>query len=146
MGVFRQLGDPLAAAECLCQHHGAAYAEDVGTIPTEPITPLQELVQDATTLVSVPIMITERCCIVVNAATMAPGGIPTTALEIERPFGTIRTTQEDVVLSNNVELLHHAAWEVVDPGVYTYFLVNRFGSPLPHYGCWIKAIASDCEG
>lgn len=146
MGVFRQLGDPLAAAECLCQHHTQAYAEWTTTLnQIQRLVAAEEFV-DGDVIVSVPITITERCCIAVNAALASDMVSDPANWEIERPLGTIRTTQEDVVPLWAVYLFHHAAWEVLDPGTYTYYLVQRVAGPLRVCGAWLKVIASDCEG
>lgn len=135
---------PVAVA--LCQHHGAVYAELNGT--TTPATPnmLAELIVDDGVVTQVQIVTTETCCINVNAASMVGPVVDPTAFEIERPSGTIRTTQEDYVTSSSVRMLHHAAWEVLPAGTYTYFLMNRAGYDMNVYGAWIKAIASDCLG
>jgi len=147
MGIFGQLGDPVtAAAACLCQHHGAAYAEDIGQSLWGNIQVSFNPVADATIIISTPITITERCCVVVNAAMMGLDTYPATDFEIERPQGTIRTTQESRIASSQMELLHHAAWEVLDPGTYTYYLMNRSGALRYIFAAWIKAVASDCEG
>ena len=148
MGVFDQMGDPVCPVcpDCLCQHHGVAYAERQPPAGTEYPTVLAELIADGGTIVQVGITTTERCCIVVNAAVITGATVPVTALEIERPVGTIRTLQEDEVTTTNLRLMHHATWEVLDAGTYTYFLVNRGGFSLAHHAAWIKAVASDCEG
>jgi len=146
MGVFRQLGDPLAAAACLCQHHGAAYAETMPWLGPIAKDVLYEDKADDNTIVQAQITITETCCVVVNAASIVNVDVPATALEIERPLGTIRTQQEDHVNFSTLRLLHHASWEVLAPGTYDYFLVNRAGAITRIYAAWIKAIASDCEG
>lgn len=143
---MRQLGDPVAAAAGLCQHHGVAYAE-----MTPVGGPVQKWVKtdflsDGAILVQVPITTTETCCVVVNAAIMTGLAYAVTDFEIERPLGTIRTQQEDSVSSQEFKLMHHAAWEVLPAGNYTYFLVNRSGTSRDVYGAWIKAIASDCLG
>jgi len=142
---MRQLGDPLAGVECLCQHHGAAYAETA--TPTEPTTKSINYtgIGPGATITQVQITTTERCCIVVNAATISNITTPVTAFEIERPLATIRTTQEDEITTGELRLTHHAAWEVLDPGTYTYYLVNRHATPIFNFGAWIKAVASDCE-
>ena len=146
MTVFSQCGDPLAGGACLCQHHGAAYAEHVSVGAPVYRQPQVDDILDNNVIVQQAITITERCCITVNAATSTSTSVPVTGLEIERPGGTIRTTQEDFVLSNNMHLHHHAAWEVLDPGTYTYYLVNRSGATISVYAAWIKIIACDCEG
>lgn len=146
MGVFRQLGDPLAGAVCLCQHHQQAYAEfETLENPTQ-IGIVYETIADNATIVQVPITITETCCVVVNVAAMAWAIADANWYEIERPLGTPRTQQQQVVNVNGISLIHHAAWEVMPPGVYTYHFVNRRGVPTPVFAAWIKAIASDCEG
>jgi len=147
MTIMHQLGDPVAgAAECLCQHHGAAYAELNGTTTVEWPECNYNTFANAATIVQQAITITERCCIVVNAATITAGTVLAAALEIERPLASIRTAQEDIVADVEMNLLHHAAWEVLDPGTYTYFLVNRSGGAIKVYAAWLKIIASDCEG
>jgi len=148
MGVFRQLGDPLGAAPaaCLCQHHGAAYAEQSPVTSSEPLTLLYDNIADGATIVSQAITITERCCVVVNAASIVRNTVPVTAFEIERPLATIQTDQEDLIETVDGRLFHHAAWEILDPGTYTYYLVNRAGAVTKVYASWIKIIASDCEG
>jgi hypothetical protein len=148
VGSFRQLGDPVCPPPpaCLCQHHGHQYAEL--TPSGTPLFPgvFSDTIANGVTIVSRAITITERCCITVNAASIVQDTIIETALEIERPVGTIRTTQEDIVMVGELHLLHHAVWEVLDPGTYTYYLVNRVGGPINSVGAWIKIIASDCEG
>lgn len=146
MPVFRQLGDPVAAAAGLCQHHAAAYAELNGT--TTPAAPnmLTELITNGGVVAQVQIVTTETCCINVTAAAMVGPVVTGADFEIERPLATIRTTQEDYVTSNSVRMLHHGAWEVLPAGTYTYYLVNRAGYDMNVYGAWIKAIASDCLG
>lgn len=148
MGSFRQLGDPVCPVcpPCLCQHHGAAYAELAGTTPYTAQATNYTDTPNGGTIISRAITITERCCICVNAATLLWAGVLPTALEIERPLGTIRTQQEDVVTTNAYAIMHHAAWEVLDPGTYTYYLVNRSGATLSICAAWLKIIASDCEG
>jgi len=145
MPVFRQLGDPLAGAVCLCQHHGAAYAERAATVLADTVNILRDNVDLNTAIVQVQITTTERCCIVVNAALVGENTNPVTDYEIERPIGTIRTTQEDEVTCDALRLYHYAAWEVLDPGTYTYYLMNRSGDTRRMYLAWIKAVASDCE-
>jgi len=145
MTAFSQCGDPVCPA-CLCQHHGAAYAENTPTGGYEDLTLQYDTIGNGVTIAQVPITITERCCVIVNAATITASWLGPSAWEVERPLNTIRTTQRDMVVVENVILTHHAAWEVLPPGIYTYFLVNRSGGAERIYGAWIKAVASDCEG
>ena len=145
MGAMRQCGDPVCPP-CLCQHHMQAYAE---VEPFEIFGSLLVGYTDVLTggiIVQAQITTTERCCINVNAATMTGIIVSPTAIEIERPIGSIRTTQEDVILTGAVHLHHHAAWEVLDPGVYIYYLMNRSGANISAFAAWLKIIASDCEG
>jgi len=146
MGVFRQLGDPLAVAVCLCQHHAEAYVEYQTSLDPLAVQVGGVNFAAGATIVQVPITIIERCCVVVNAATVTPTTSNAAHFEIERPNGTIRTQQRDVVLLDHLYLHHHAAWEVLDPGTYTYELINRSIMAIRIAGAWIKAIASDCEG
>ena len=145
MGVFRQLGDPVCP-DCLCQHHEEAYAEHTSTIEAAQIGVMRDIIDDGATIAQVQIITTETCCIVVNAATLVYDTHPETDIEIERPKGTIRTTQEDSLLSDQLRLHHHAAWEVLPAGTYTYYLVQRAGHAQAIFGAWIKAVASDCLG
>ncbi len=145
MPVFDQLGDPVCP-DCLCEHHEAAYADYKATTAGTAKAANTDLEPDATTLVTTQITITEHCCIIVNAAIMAPFIYPSTDFEIERPLGTLRTTQEDTLVTGNYVLMHYAAWETLPPGIYDYFLVNRSGGGRNINGAWLKAIASDCEG
>jgi len=145
MGVFDQMGDPVCPA-CLCEHHGAAYAEVASVSPLGAVNVNYNTVADGATIVQAQIVTTERCCIVANAATIIGELYNATAMEIERPVGTLRTTQEDELLSADIKLTHHAAWEVLPAGTYTYYLVNRLGTPLYPFATWLKIIASDCEG
>jgi len=105
-----------------------------------------DIVPDAGIIVSQAITTTKRCCIVVNAATIGDYATCYTSVEIERPLGTIRTTQRDISAFGELYLQHHAAWEVLDPGTYTYFLVNHATASKHIYAAWLKIIASDCEG
>jgi len=145
MTVFRQLGDPLAGAVCLCQHHGAAYAEMAEATLYSPDNPLYTEFDNGAVVVSTPITTTERCCIAVTSAILIDNGTLAAHFEIERPLATIRTAQEDDVISGDLNLIHHGAWEALDPGTYTYYIVNRSGVAKRVYAAWIKAIASDCE-
>lgn len=145
MPVFDQLGDPVCP-DCLCQHHEEAYAERTPVGGPVQLYVSSDFLADDATIVQVEITITETCCIVVNAALLTSESYAVTNFEIERPLGTIRTQQEDSVISTEFELMHHAAWEVLPAGTYTYFLVNRAGTGRTVYASWIKAVASDCEG
>jgi len=145
MGSFSQLGD-CVCPPCLCQHHKEAYAATpVAQTENTFVIRWDEYV-DGAVLVEVTITITERCCLCVNAAVMTIWFMSESAVEIERPLGTIRTAQEDSIRSEDLRLFHHAAWEVLNPGTYTYYLVNRAGEDLPLLAAWLKVIASDCEG
>jgi len=145
MTVFDQMGDPVCPP-CLCQHHEAVYAEHAPPGGTNYPATLSELVDPGTVIIQVDITTTERCCIVVNAATMAHSAVPPDLFEIERPLGTPRTTQADEITSTDIRLMHHAAWEVLPAGTHTYFLVYHGPFAITVYGTWIKAVASDCEG
>jgi len=131
---------------CLCQHHGAAYCERTPTGSVFTPQAQRSAYDDGATITSCQIITTKQCCIAVNAATITTLDAPATDFEIERPVGTIRTTQEDYVESAQLRLQHHAAWEVLNPGTYTYYLVNRAGHATNLYAAWLKIIASDCEG
>lgn len=146
MGIMRQLGDPLAGGACLCQHHGAAYAKYEPPTGSHGHATCYYSVQNNTAITQATITITDRCCIAVSAATLIVVAINEAQIEIERPQGTIRTTQTDAVISKDVKLMHHAAWETLDPGTYTYYLMNRTGATIYPFATWIKIIASDCEG
>lgn len=151
MTAFRQLGDPVCPEcppppPCLCEHHGAAYAENVPVDTDVPRTPNRATYSNTEVITSVAITITERCCVVINAAVMTAATIPVIAFEIERPIGTIRTTQEDEITTQDMRLTHHAAWEVLNPGIYTYYLVDRQAPLITLSAAWLKVIASDCEG
>ncbi len=144
MGTFRQLGDPVCPP-ALCQHHEAVYAEIAGLTPAAPIANNYTSFAHAATITQVQIVITERCCVNVNAAMISYATYLPTDFEIEQPVWTIKTQQESRVISSAVALFHHAAWEVLDPGTYVYSLINRSGSARLVIAAWIKAIASDCE-
>jgi hypothetical protein len=145
MGTFRQLGDPVCP-DCLCQHHEKAYAEWTPPANLHTDDLYYELLDVDATVVEVAITTTETCCVVVNAAAITKNSYAATDFEIERPKGTIRTTQEDQVSSNLLKLIHHAAWEVLPAGTYTYYLVNRSVGTRRIMAAWIKAVASDCLG
>lgn len=135
--------------ECVegaCQHHGAQYTEYNPPADVASRNVHYGAIANGATIVSAVITITKRCCVVVNAAAVISISDPITYLEIERPQGTIKTTQEDSAPSNTVHLTHHAAWEVLDPGTYTYYLMNRGGTSIYVYTAWMKVVASDCEG
>ena len=103
-------------------------------------------IPDNGVIVQSQITITERCCVIVNSAVLTMMEVPPTGIEIERPIDTIRTTQADAVHTESLRLHHHASWEVLDPGTYTYYVTNRDGGTMDVYAAWIKIIASDCEG
>jgi hypothetical protein len=130
----------------ICQHHDAAYAELTATALDSYPDVKYNNVANGATIVQVQITTTKTCCIVVNAAMIIDSSTLETNFEIERPNGTIRTQQEDKLTSVNIALSHHAAWEVLSAGTYTYYLVNRAGVSRGIYGAWIKAVASDCDG
>lgn len=145
MPAFDQLGDPVCP-DCLCEHHEAAYAERVAQTTGALRTPNYDLIDANAQVASVDITTTETCCIVVNAAIITDDTVPATSFEIERPLGTIITEQEDEVPSNEFTLLHHAGWEVLPAGTYTFYLMNRAVGVRVIFGTWIKAVASDCLG
>ena len=145
MGIFDQMGDPVCP-DCLCQHHGAAYAEFAGVTTPNAQNPVYDLIANGAAIVQVQIVTTERCCIVVNAATLVGSYQDHTRITIERPLGTDRISQLDTVITGDLKLTHYAAWEVLPPGVYTYFLANNIGAADWFFAAWIKAVASDCEG
>ena len=138
--------DNIPIAPCLCQHHGTAYAEAVATINECIRTVKYDNFADGTTIAQAQITITKRCCIVVNTAMFMGYASSPTDFEIERPVGTVRTTQEDSLVTGVMELMHHSGWEVLPTGTYTYYIVNRSGAPVSIYAAWIKVIASDCDG
>jgi len=147
MSIFHQCGDPVAeAAACLCQHHGAAYVSRFATVTPAVVNSDKDVIAPGAIIAQQAITITERCCVVVNAATVAYWGPAASTLEIERPLGTIRTTQEDLIINGDMYTYHHAAWETLDAGTYTYYLVNRHTSNIYLFAAWLKIIASDCEG
>lgn len=129
-----------------CQHHGAEYAEWGAPSGSTFLSSTYASIANAATIVQVSITTTERCCITIMSSISLPSGFNPTDFEIERPSGTIRTTQEDSIATGDVEMMHHGAWEVLDAGTYTYYLINRAGSARVMYSAWIKAVASDCEG
>lgn len=142
MGVFRQLGDHV----CLCQHHDAAYEEEAGNVIVNAQTARYWQVGNGAAAIAAQITTTERCCLNVMAAMVIEFHYNHTDFEIERPLGSIRTTQETTIVSGTFALTHHAAWEVLDPGTHTYLLINRSGANRWPWAAWIKAVASDCEG
>lgn len=145
MPVFDQLGDPVCP-DCLCEHHEAAYAE-FETLENPGSTNVRHsVIADGGTIVQVQITTTETCCVVVNAAIISHYTAIPTNFTIERPLATDRTSQSDSIETLDLKLMHHAAWEVLPAGVYTYFLVNRGGATKNVYAAWIKAVASDCLG
>ncbi len=145
MGVFRQLGDPVCSP-CLCQHHGAAYAHRAGApLSIEPFLEYEDIA-DGDIIISSSITITERCCIVVNAALVTSGDDYNPIIELERPHGVTKTNHRSRVVNNDGLLSHTVAWETLDPGTYEYHLVNRTGHTEPVWMVVIKTIASDCEG
>jgi len=143
MGIFDQMGDPVCPP-CICEHHEEAYVDRGGQTPIAA-TPEYDVIDLGVTILQQAITTTETCCIVVNAAILTAATTGPPFFEIERPQGSIRTTQEDEAISGDLKILHHAAWETLPPGTYTYFLMNRIGA-VPIHAAWLKVIASDCEG
>lgn len=137
--------DNIPYAPRACQHHGAEYAELLTTTTDVSLSTKYDTIANGGTIVSVAITTTKRCCVIVNAATIELATTAKTAFEIERPSGTIKTTQENRTISNEIALFHHAAREVLDPGTYTYYLINRSMGELYPLAVWIKAVASDCS-
>lgn len=135
-----------ACVDGVCQHHGAAYAEWTPPAVTSGYSMEYEAFSPDTQIVSVQIVTSKRCCIVVNAASIASQAVSVADIEIERPTGTIKTTQADGVITGTSHLMHHAAWEVLAAGTYTYYLMQRSGFQMNILAAWIKAVASDCEG
>lgn len=144
MGIFDQMGDPVCPP-CVCQHHGIAYVELSGQTPAG-VTGNYDYADPNTAILTAQIITTKACCITVNAAILTQNSNPATDFEIERPLGTIRTSQEDDVITSGFNLTHHAAWEVLPAGTYTYYHVNRTAAAKTIFAAWMKIIASDCEG
>jgi hypothetical protein len=145
MGVFDQMGDPVCPP-CLCQHHEDAYATLNPDVFDGNIYMTWMQIANGGTVISQSITTTKTCCIIVMTANLVDYPIWPSNFEIERPLATIKTTEEHYAMSGNLVLHHHAAWEVLDPGTYTYYLVNRSGGILNIYSTWMKLAASDCEG
>lgn len=139
------MDDNIPIAPCLCQHHGAEYAEITVPVNTLAQDINFQLFADSATIISVSITTTKRCCIVVNVGFMTGSIYAISGFEIERPSGTIQTDQEDRVLCDDLQLMHYAAWEVLDAGTYTYYFKNRSFGNVAVMAAWIKAVASDCD-
>lgn len=123
-----------------------AYAEFVGTTSPNAQNPVYDLIANDATIVQTQIVTTKTCCVVVNAALLSGSYQNITLIKIERPVGTDQTDQMDTVITGDLKLSHYAVWEVLPPGTYTYYLVNRTGGADWFFAAWIKAIASDCNG
>lgn len=106
----------------------------------------KDFLVDGTIIAQTSITITETCCVVVSSALMTNFAYSPSDFEIEQPLGTIKSTLEDSITSQEFELMYHGVQEILTPGTYTYFLVNRSGTARDIYGAWIKATASDCMG
>lgn len=142
----RRGGLEVSKAGCIGEHHGAEYAELISTVTTTPLSIKYNTVSNGAEIKNVAITTTERCCIVVNSAIVGLSSSAAAAFEIERPAGTIKTQQEARVVSGDIALFHHVAWETLAPGTYTYTLRNRSGGDVYPLATWLKAVASDCMG
>ena len=133
-------------AECLCEHHGAAYNFANPDVKWMQVGAEYDSYANGATIIHDAITITERCCITVNAAILGHDPLYHPDFEIERPPGTIQTKHEASIVTDAAVLTHHAAWEVLDPGTHDYYLINRSGATIDIFAAWLKIIASDCEG
>ena len=129
-----------------CQHHDAAIVDFVSTVDIAQEFIYRTSFADDATIVQVEITTTKRCCIVVNATIVSISPVALWMYEIERPLNTVVTAQESFASMGTPQLVHYAAWEALDAGTYTYYLVNRGGAAKDISGAWISAIASDCDG
>lgn len=93
--------------------------------------------------ISQAITITKRCMIIVFAATVITSNLPT-GTQIQR--GGVNKTTETTVSAINFAVLgkyghlQYAA-EVLEPGTYTYNLVNTTGVAASFYGSFMKIVA-----
>lgn len=135
-----------APAVCECEYHASAYKEFSG--PYAEVTPetWYDNVANNTTIISRAITITKPCCVNVIGLLLARSVLAIADFDLERPLGTPVADQEDETPTNTLSLFHYSAWEVLPPGMYTYFLVNRSGATQRVYAAWIKIYAFECTG
>jgi len=152
MAVKRQLlrGARKAAggggeAVCECVFHESVYSELAGSTPIEYSIRYTDFA-DGTTILSQAITITETCCVKAVGTILALSTYDVTDFELERPLGSIVVDQEDETATNELSMFHYAAWEVLTPGIYTYFLVNRAGATRSVLAAQLKIEASSCLG
>lgn len=140
-----KVGGGGAEVVCECVHHADAYNEMAGSNPRDYNT-IRDRLDDNVIIMSQAITITETCCVNVVGTFISEYDIPVTGFELERPLGTIVVDQEDVTIIRYWGLFHYSAWEVLPPGIYTYFLVNRSGDKANVYAAQMKIVAFECTG
>ncbi len=138
-------GAGVIPALCECLHHGDAYNEMSGaTAFTFGID--YEGFDDGAVILSQAITITETCCVNAVGTIVSRSVYAVTDFKLERPLGTIVVDQEDETPSNLLSMFHYSSWEVLSPGTYTYYLVNRSGASLRVNMAQLKIVAFECTG
>jgi hypothetical protein len=134
---------PEAAVPVLSEH-ADSEATDVGGTPSASTTySWGDSVANGGTILSASITLTKKCMVVV-VAFVCVYNISSKCTDIKR--GTATVTKETVATgayfgyTEGYGYLQYAT-EVLDPGVYTYSLVNTYGGTIYATGAVIKIVA-----
>jgi len=128
---------------CKCKLHAHAYNEQSGTTPESKVIDRESYANNAT-LISRAITITEESCVLAIAEVAEVFAQDINHFRLERPLGVGVVDQEDATNTAAHALLHYASWEVLPPGTYTYYVVNRSGALREVGAVHLKIIASTC--
>lgn len=145
MGSFSQLGDCVCPA-CVCQHHAHAFNFLDFAFLYSTTDMYYTAFDSGAVVIQESITLTERCGVVVMMGVLGRTISVLDNVRLERPLGTIVGIQRNALENGNIAFYHFATWEVLDPGVHTYYFVNRHGSSRDIAIAWIKIVAFDCEG
>lgn len=122
--------------------HANAETSDMGATHAAALNPHFDVIANGATALTANITTTKRCCIVVvSVVSLMVAGVSS---QIQRG-GVDRTVETTISPMDFVSAGQRAyiqySTEVLDPGTYTYNLVNTSGGNLEFYGCIMKIVA-----
>jgi len=126
--------------------HAHAYNTFKGTIIRFDRFGNRDAFSDGEVMLSRSITITEECQVQVVATIFSEDRFSVADFELERPLGVGVINQKDKTTTGfggitASAMFHYASWELLPPGTYTYYLVNRAGHDVGACVAQMKIIA-----
>jgi len=101
---------------------------------------------DGATMLSQAITITKRCLVIVICTIVSADNIKKTDIRRGAVNKTTETTISAINFATTTTYSHiQEAWEQLEPGTYTFDLVNTSGGVFSNYGSTIKIVAVDAS-